>query len=114
MGAILTNSLPLSCDGHGWEAQLSASIMAGRRGGRRNAGGRGNISLTPAELNALINERVEEALATREATRNQNPLNQGDESYFIFTLHCNHSFPFQRVYPILNQILFSAYLWSKP
>ncbi|KAD4585460.1 hypothetical protein E3N88_23061 [Mikania micrantha] len=51
--------------------------MAGRRGGRRNAGGRGNINLTAAELNALINERVEEALATREDTRNQNPLNQG-------------------------------------
>ncbi len=35
---------------------LAMKIMAGRRGGRRNAGGRGNISLTPAELNALINE----------------------------------------------------------
>ncbi|KAD2805567.1 hypothetical protein E3N88_38944 [Mikania micrantha] len=52
-------------------------IMAGRRGGRMNEGGRGNISLTPAELNALINEGVEEALAAWEATRNQNPLNQG-------------------------------------
>ncbi|KAD6796217.1 hypothetical protein E3N88_07113 [Mikania micrantha] len=52
-------------------------IMAGRRGGRRNAGGRGNINLTQAELNALINERVEEVLAAREAARNQNPLNQG-------------------------------------
>ncbi|KAL8245975.1 hypothetical protein R6Q59_007191 [Mikania micrantha] len=35
-------------------------IMAGRRGGCRNAGGCGNINLTQAELNALINERVEE------------------------------------------------------
>ncbi|KAD2805415.1 hypothetical protein E3N88_38792 [Mikania micrantha] len=52
-------------------------IMAGRRGGRRNAGGRGNINLTQAELNALINERVEEVLAAREAARNQNLLNQG-------------------------------------
>ncbi|KAD7476934.1 hypothetical protein E3N88_00070 [Mikania micrantha] len=51
--------------------------MAGRRGGRRNLGGRGNINLTQAELNALINERVEEVLAAREAARNQNPLNQG-------------------------------------
>ncbi|KAD5960605.1 hypothetical protein E3N88_12077 [Mikania micrantha] len=56
-------------------------IMAGRRGGRRNAGGRGNINLTQAELNALINERVEEVLAAREAARNQNLLNQGDESF---------------------------------
>ncbi|KAD6454418.1 hypothetical protein E3N88_09124 [Mikania micrantha] len=41
-------------------------IMAGRREGRRNAGGRGNINFTAAELNALINERVDEALAARE------------------------------------------------
>ena len=60
---------------------LAMKIMAARRGGRRNAGGRGNINLTPAELNALINERVEEVLAAREAARNQNPLNQGDESF---------------------------------
>ncbi|KAD4180311.1 hypothetical protein E3N88_28902 [Mikania micrantha] len=31
-------------------------IMAGRRGGRRNARGRGNINLTAAELNALTSE----------------------------------------------------------
>ncbi|KAD4586602.1 hypothetical protein E3N88_24203 [Mikania micrantha] len=37
---------------------LAMKIMAGRRGGRRNAGGRGNINLTQAELNALINERL--------------------------------------------------------
>ncbi|KAD6454376.1 hypothetical protein E3N88_09082 [Mikania micrantha] len=51
--------------------------MAGRHAGGRNAGGRGYIRLTPAELKALINERVEEELAAQEATRNQNPLNQG-------------------------------------
>ena len=62
---------------------LTMKIMAGRRGGRRNAGGRGNINLTQAELNALINERVKEVIAAREATRNQNPLNQGDELVHI-------------------------------
>ncbi|KAD5960381.1 hypothetical protein E3N88_11854 [Mikania micrantha] len=44
-------------------------IMAGRHEGRRNAGGRGNINLTATELNALINERVYEALAARENNR---------------------------------------------
>ncbi|KAD4384746.1 hypothetical protein E3N88_24914 [Mikania micrantha] len=52
-------------------------IMAGRHEGRRNSVGRGNINLTATELNALINERVDEALAARENNRNQNPPNQG-------------------------------------
>ncbi|KAD5960588.1 hypothetical protein E3N88_12060 [Mikania micrantha] len=37
---------------------LAMKIMARRRGGRGNAGGRGNINLAPVELNALINERL--------------------------------------------------------
>ena len=38
--------------------------MSGRRGGRAGGrGGKGNINMTVAELNALINDRVAEALA---------------------------------------------------
>ena len=39
--------------------------MAGRNGGGR--GGRGNVNMTQAELNALINDRVVEALAAFQA-----------------------------------------------
>ena len=42
--------------------------MAGRRAGRRT-GGRGDINMTTAELNALIADRVAEALAAHEAAR---------------------------------------------
>ena len=42
--------------------------MDGRRTGRRT-GGRGNINMTTAELNALIADRVAEALAAHEAAR---------------------------------------------
>ncbi|KAD3336796.1 hypothetical protein E3N88_32315 [Mikania micrantha] len=44
-------------------------IMAGRREGCKNTEGQGNINLTATELNALINKRVEEEVAAREATR---------------------------------------------
>jgi hypothetical protein len=45
--------------------------MSGRRGGRN--GGRGNINLNQAELNAIINDRVTEALAAQQQNLNQNP-----------------------------------------
>ena len=43
--------------------------MAGRTGGRQDGrqGGRGDINMTQAELNALINDRVVEALAAFQA-----------------------------------------------
>ncbi|KAD4982022.1 hypothetical protein E3N88_18693 [Mikania micrantha] len=50
--------------------------MAGRRRGRKNAGGRGNINLTDTKLNALISERVEEEIVARKAARNQDQLTQ--------------------------------------
>ena len=50
--------------------------MSGRRGGRAGAG-RGNVNMTTAELNALIAERVAEAIAAHEAARNQGPQGQG-------------------------------------
>ncbi|KAI3797453.1 hypothetical protein L1987_32710 [Smallanthus sonchifolius] len=46
--------------------------MAGRGRGGRN-GGRGNINLTPAELTALINDSVAEALAAHVAGQANNP-----------------------------------------
>ncbi|KAD3640214.1 hypothetical protein E3N88_29437 [Mikania micrantha] len=44
-------------------------IVAGRREGCMNAGGRGNINLTSTDLNALIKKRVEEEIAAHEAAR---------------------------------------------
>ena len=54
--------------------------MSGRCGGRaRGRGGRGNVNMTAAELNALINDRVAEALA---AFQN----NQGCEELYLLLL----------------------------
>ncbi|KAI3783484.1 hypothetical protein L1987_42568 [Smallanthus sonchifolius] len=46
-----------------------AEIMSGRGRGGRNSG-RGNINMTAAELTAIINDRVEEAVAANQATQN--------------------------------------------
>ena len=43
--------------------------MAGRRAGRCTKG-RGDINMTTAELNALIADRMTEAIAAHEAARN--------------------------------------------
>ena len=48
--------------------------MAGRtRGGRQ--GGQGNVSMSVADLNALINDRVSEALAAFQAQQQQQGIN---------------------------------------
>ncbi|KAD4981717.1 hypothetical protein E3N88_18388 [Mikania micrantha] len=54
-------------------------IMAGRCGGCKNAGGRGNINLTATKLNALISKRVEEEIAARETAPHFLAIKENDK-----------------------------------
>ncbi|KAI3820989.1 hypothetical protein L1987_08545 [Smallanthus sonchifolius] len=61
--------------------------MAGRGRGGRN-GGRGNINLKPAELAALINDSVAEALAAHAVGQANNPQNNQHVCTFKTFMDC--------------------------
>ncbi|KAI3797412.1 hypothetical protein L1987_32669 [Smallanthus sonchifolius] len=66
-------------------------MSGGGRGGR--AGGRGTINMTAAELAALINDSVAEALAAQNAAGQQNQHNQQPACTFKTFMDCKpHSF----------------------